>query len=559
MVTTRSRFVAIVAVLLVPLLAGCDPPPPPADPAVVFVVADPAAMTAGEASVQSRLIAAGHRVEVADDDLVTTAQVTASAFALVSQTASGTSAVLALSPLPTPIWVAKPTLFDDFGLAGSVWDTDVGVISGASATIVASGHPMAGGAAGTIAFQTASSVSWGRPPASAAVVATAGTPARATTYAIAAGAALAGGGAAPGCRLTFPLYTNGPTKLTSTGSAMFAATAGWAAEGCTAPPPPPPPPPGDVTRVVLVSVDGFNPDGLGLLGPERAPNLTRMRAEGTSTLNARTAVERTRTLPNHTSMLTGRRITGDGGHQITFSDDDGTTVAAHAGTYVAGAFDVVHDSGGPTAMYVGSPKLFMLDRSWDATNGAADTTGADDGRDKVDAAIGGDGATTTAALIDQLGSAPPTFSFLHLSATDLAGHTYSFLSPEYLDALAGIDVHIGDVMDAVAADPELAAHTVVIVTADHGGVTDFHGDATNPGNYTLPVFAWGEGVAVGADLYALNPDRQDPGTSQPPYEAAVPPVRNGDMANLVTDLLGLPPVPGSTLNAGQDLDLAPSA
>ena len=31
-------------------------------------------------------------------------------------------------------------------------------------------------------------------------------------------------------------------------------------------------------------------------------------------------------------------------------------------------------------------------------------------------------------------------------------------------------------------------------------------------------------------------------------------MRNGDLANLVTELLGLGPVPGSELDAGQDLD-----
>ncbi len=547
----HARLVGLaIAALLVSALAGCDPSP--SEPPVVIVVADAAALTAGEASVQNRLEGARHEVVVADDDRVTRAQVSASAFTILSHTVDATPQVLALSSLAAPIWVAKPSLFDDFGLAGPVWNTDVGLVSGASVTITAPGHPMAGGATGTVAFQTASSVSWGAPPASATVVATAASPARATAYTIAAGATLADGSRAPGCRLTFPLYSNGPTKLTATGAAMLAGTADWAARECRAGPPPPA---DDVTHVILVSVDGFNPDGVALLGPDRAPNLTRLRAEGASTLNARSAVERTRTLPNHTSMLTGRRVTGTGGHQITFSDDDGSTIAANAGSYVPGVFDVVHDAGGSTAMYFGSPKLLLLERSWDATNGAPDTTGPDDGRDKVDTSASGAGATTTDALLARLRTTPPTFSFLHLSATDAAGHAQEFLSPEYLDALAGIDGHIGDVLDAVAADPALAFDTVVIVTADHGGVGDFHGDVTNPGNYTIPFYAWGAGVAPGADLYALNPERRDPGTSQPAYGTATPPIRNGDAANLVTDLLGLPSVGGSALNTAQDLDL----
>ena len=66
---------------------------------------------------------------------------------------------------------------------------------------------------------------------------------------------------------------------------------------------------------------------------------------------------------------------------------------------------------------------------------------------------------------------------------------------------------------------------------------------------------WGIGVARGTDLYALNPgDRRDPGVGRPTY-AGVQPIRNGEVANLVLDLLDLPSVPGSTTNAWQGLSV----
>ncbi len=56
---------------------------------------------------------------------------------------------------------------------------------------------------------------------------------------------------------------------------------------------------------------------------------------------------------------------------------------------------------------------------------------------------------------------------------------------------------------------------------------------------------WGAGVAAGADLYALNAERRArPGRRRTTY-AGTQPVRNGEVANLVTSLLGLPDVPGS--------------
>ena len=57
-----------------------------------------------------------------------------------------------------------------------------------------------------------------------------------------------------------------------------------------------------------------------------------------------------------------------------------------------------------------------------------------------------------------------------------------------------------------------------------------------------------------ADLYELNAGtRFDPGLTQPPHDSDTPPIRNSDAANLALDLLGLPAIPGSTINAKQDL------
>ena len=55
----------------------------------------------------------------------------------------------------------------------------------------------------------------------------------------------------------------------------------------------------------------------------------------------------------------------------------------------------------------------------------------------------------------------------------------------------------------------------------------------------------GVGVGKGVDLYDLNPQLADPGQAQPAYAVERGPVRNGFVANLVTQLLGLGPVEGS--------------
>src|SRR6476469_6074290 len=78
----------------------------------------------------------------------------------------------------------------------------------------------------------------------------------------------------------------------------------------------------EITRVVVISVDGLNPVAITRLGATGTPTFHRMMSEGAWTFNARTEVERTVTLPNHTSMLTSRRIDRTrGGHGVTWDDD----------------------------------------------------------------------------------------------------------------------------------------------------------------------------------------------------------------------------------------------
>jgi len=518
-----------------------------------MVVGGSTALTPGETAVRARLLGAGYQVVVVDDGALTVADASGKAFALLSSNVDSTTVGTKLRPVAIPVWIAKPYLFDDYGLTGTQAGVDYESKFATSVTITAVGHPMSAGRTGTVQIQTGNTrVSWGRPPASATVVAQAG--ADPTIFTIPAGALLANGQPAAGCRLTFPLFNNAPTSFTAHGWALFDAAAAWAADNCAADDPPPPP--DGVQHVVLVSLDGLNPAAITMLGPSGAPTFYRLMAEGASTLNARTTVERTQTLPNHASISSGRKVGLPGGHGVSFNEDPGTTIHDSAGQYVASAFDVVHDNGGTTALMAGKDKFAFYDRSWAATTGAPDTTGPDNGRDKIDSYLKASSTTTTTTVVSELGSAPRDFTFVHFHETDTAGHLSGWLSPEYLAAVSAADAQVDRILDAVAADPDLADRTVVIVTTDHGGIGLFHNDATLAENYTVPLFVWGAGIDTGADLYALNPDRLDPGTTQPAYTAPVQPIRTGELANLVTELLGLGPVPGSTFNPGQSLDVS---
>lgn len=518
---------------------------------VLLVVANPTTPTPGEVAVRDRLGAAGFSPTLADDNAVTASQAAGTAFVLVSQSVNANlSTVTSLAGVSVPVWVAKPFLFDDFGLTGRVAGTDYADKPGSTVTVVDSTHPMAAGRSGTLSIQSGGRMSVGRPTAAATVVALAGTDA--SVFTLSAGRPTATGTPAPGCRLSFPVYGNAPTTFTADGWAMFDAAAQWAAADCTAGTPVEP---GPVRHVVLVSVDGLNPQAITQLGPAGAPAFHRLVAEGVSTLNARTVFEATQTLPDHTSMITGRPVTVAGGHRVTFNEDNGSTVHASAGQYVTSVFDLVHDAGGRTALYTGKTKFDFFDRSWNGLNGAPDVTGVDDGRDKIDTYLRSDEEATTQALITALQTDPAEFSMIHYPGPDGVGHGQGFMSTAYVAEVSATDALIGRILDAVAADPGLAASTVVVVTSDHGGLGLSHADPTLAVDYTVPFFAWGVGTEAGLDLYALNPDRSDPGGARPDYSGPQP-VRNAEVGNLITGLLGYAPIPGSLINAGQTLDLA---
>ncbi len=290
------------------------------------------------------------------------------------------------------------------------------------------------------------------------------------------------------------------------------------------------------TRVLAISIDALNPASLRKLGAGRAPTLHRLLDEGASTLNARSQFESTETLPNHTSMVTGRRVSAArGGHGVTWNDHrGGTTVQAAAGEDVASVFTVAH-AAGSTALFAAKKKFSIFERSWDADIDRVLIRESDDER-------------LMRAARSDLVNGGRDFTFVHFASADLAGHAEGFMSPAYLEAVEQVDALVGKLIQAIESHPTLSG-TVVILTADHGGRGRNHVDPTKYVSYRIPFAVWGPGVRHG-DLYAMNPAYADPGRRRVAYTGRQP-IRDGDLANLALDLLGLGPVPGSKYGIGQ--------
>ncbi len=325
----------------------------------------------------------------------------------------------------------------------------------------------------------------------------------------------------------------------------------------------------DADHVIHISLDGCRGDLLATMLAQdtngELANFRRFVDEGASTFNARADYTHTITLPNHTSMLTGRPVLQPAAqpntvhHGYTDNSDPGATVTLHNSgnpnlSYVASVFDVAHDAGLSTALYVSKSKFVLYDRSYDAAHGAPDSVLPDYGADKIDHYVYLSSAAMHAAFLSEMALDDYAYCFVHYQDLDTVGHTDGWGSTSWQAAMRTVDDYLGEIFLLATTDAELAGRTAIVLTSDHGGIGTAHSNAASVENYTIPVLAWGAGVARGVDFYTLNPSsRQNPGSSRPDYDVRPQPLRNGDTGNLTLRLLGLASVPGSTLNSAQDL------
>lgn len=326
-----------------------------------------------------------------------------------------------------------------------------------------------------------------------------------------------------------------------------------------------------VPHVVQISVDGLNAKLLHQYmqqAPADFPGFGRFVEEGATTFNARADFTHTITLPNHTCMVTGRPVRPPAGqpgsvaHDWTWNSNPkpGDTLqnSNPATPYIASTFDVAHDAGLSTAIYSAKGKFTLFTTSFDAQHGRI-AFPPGHGRNKIDHFYIEEAKTSDVVeshVLADLARYHTAYTFLHYREPDTAGHAHGWGSAKYRTAVKNVDGFLAKLMSFLSTDPEFKGRTVVILTADHGGLpgTRGHSNPTKPDDYTIPFFAWGPGVARHADLYQLNTaTRQDPGDGRPDYNAPVQPIRNGGAGNLALKLLGLPAIPDSTINAKQDL------
>lgn len=310
-------------------------------------------------------------------------------------------------------------------------------------------------------------------------------------------------------------------------------------------------------HVLLISVDGLRSDALLVDDGAGLPHFHQLM-HGPHTLNARCDPDYSVTLPNHTDMLTGRTVMGEGGHGWTSNarPKNGETLVDEQGAVIRGVYHRTSEAGIADALLASKPKFWLFPDTWNPEDGDRwmDVMLIEDDVEKQ--------MQFAFAMLDPE-RRERTFTFLHLRGPDDAGHAEGWdMTPGslYLESVKEADRQIGRLLHHIDSDPVLRARTAVVVTTDHGGGVPFknhHGHGMMWVNTVIPLFVHYEG-APQVELYALlEGARRDPGLDPVArVEGQLPPIRNGDVGNLCMALLGLEPIEGSTLNVGQDLSRA---
>jgi predicted AlkP superfamily pyrophosphatase or phosphodiesterase len=232
---------------------------------------------------------------------------------------------------------------------------------------------------------------------------------------------------------------------------------------------------GLATNVIVVSVDGLRPDAIRAYS---APTLQRLMREGSYTLAAST-IHPSKTLPSHTSMLTGQppELHGVLWNNVTTADANAIELP--------NIFSVAREHGYSTAAFFSKAKFQPLQ-----LQGTLDYSQAPGGW------WGRWSSNRTMADVEEyLASAKPQVLFVHMTDPDAAGHRAGWMSPTYGQAVLAADAALNRLV-TLATAVYGTGNFSLIVTADHGGHGTNHG-SDDVRDVTIPWIAWGQGVQPG--------------------------------------------------------------
>jgi len=236
----------------------------------------------------------------------------------------------------------------------------------------------------------------------------------------------------------------------------------------------------EIDHMIIVSIDGGRPD---LILRGNCPAIRSLMAVGSYTFWARTTAVSI-TLPSHVSMLTGVTPLK---HGVMWNEDLDFKEPFYP--RFPTIFELAHKAGYSTALVAGKSKFRIFLKPGDV-----DFATVNEPRSAGE-------ITSDAETI--LREHQPNILFVHFPTTDVVGHAVGWGTPEYMTELEATDTGIGRLLKALD-DLKLRDHTVVLVTADHGGAGRSHGP-DDPRSRHIPWIIAGPGIRQNFDL-TLHPE-----------------------------------------------------
>jgi predicted AlkP superfamily pyrophosphatase or phosphodiesterase len=235
-----------------------------------------------------------------------------------------------------------------------------------------------------------------------------------------------------------------------------------------------------VKHVVLIGSDGF---GAYAMGKAQAPNLRRMMEQGSWSMQARTVLPSS-SADNWASMVMGA---GPELHGYTKWDSQKPDLTARVldeyGMFptIYGLLRKARPNSEIGVIYEWGGIGYLFPKA--AVN--------------KDLHLQGDTAVTDAA-VEYIKAKKPQFLFVHLSDCDAAGHNIGHGTPAYYAAVERTDAHVGRILQAIR-DAGMEAETIVLFTADHGGINKGHGGTTMD-EMQIPWIIKGPGIKVNHEV-----------------------------------------------------------
>lgn len=221
-------------------------------------------------------------------------------------------------------------------------------------------------------------------------------------------------------------------------------------------------------RVLIVSFDGLRPDAI-----DKAPmtNLLALMQTSSYSLTAQTILPST-TLPAHASMLSGLCPARHATYWNDYVPENGIAIGTDL-------FDSAHAAGLRTVMIVGKQKL------WHVT-----------APESLDYFIVNENDESIGNLAEIEIRKDFGVMFVHFPTGDVLGHEWSWMGAVQMSAYRAEDRELAKMLAALDA-AGLRESTLIILTADHGGIIGGSHGGDSPEEMTIPWIVSGPGVVPG--------------------------------------------------------------